>query len=670
LNEGLYAPIFNNKNGLSAAIQNNQLFCGMFRCLFVFIILSSSRVAAQIPIIDLENTSDNTIVSSEYYRVLEDTSRKFSSVEAYRKFLQAGSSLGLKNVEKTTSDYWVAFGAHLPANDESRWLLEFIDPHISTLQVFFTPADTILFRQYLPEGMAIPFAQKQYGFKNYLFPIAINRGSTAFFLVKINSESRTSFFFKFHKEPVFIAAATNEYYQLGFFYGIIAIAMITNLLIFLFIRERTYLYYTIYLIGCSLLFLSEDGLGFQYWWPNNPAMNHYVELFSPTILLLSFYFYSRRFFRFNAHLPRGSKLINWIMILSTGYFMISPIVSNYPIDFRFYFLPFASIYGAALILSKRGLRSARHFVFAHSFIIVGILFMVFRKAGINILNTPLTYYSLHIGFVIEIAVLTYVLGQRMEEFKTLRIKAQEKLVQQLKAKQEAQNKLLEQMKENQLLKDKHNEELEAEVQVRTKEVFNQNILIATQNNQLQEANDKLIEQADKINRLNQHLDLDNWALKSNIKKIEEARVLSKAVDLPEFSKIYPDDNACLRFLAEKKWGINFNCRKCGHDNYCAGKTEYSRRCTKCRYEESATAFTLLHKCKIPLTKAFYSIFLIYRSKGQVSSVHLSEVLKIRQSTCWSFSQKITTAMKKHKSSDLRGWDSILVEEVTEKVSSF
>jgi len=642
----------------------------MFRCFFVIIIFSSSQLAAQIPIVDLKNTADNTIVSPEYYRVIEDSSKNFSPLEAYQKFIKGGTSLALKNVENTNSDYWVAFGAQRPAGDESRWLLEFIDPHTSTLEVFFSPADVILFRQFSPEGMAISFAKKQYGFKNYLFPVAFNKGGSAIFLAKIHSQSRTSFFFKFHKEPVFIKAATSEYYRLGFFYGIIAITIITNLLIFLFIRERAYLYYTLYLISCSLLFLSEDGFGFQYFWPSHPSMNHYVELFSPTVLLLSFYFYAGRFFRFNEHLPRGRNLINWVMALSTVYFLLSPIVSNYAIDYRFYILPFLSIYGAALILAKRGLRSARYFAFAHSFIIVGIVFMIFRKSGIDVINTSLTYFSLHIGFVVEIAILTYVLGERMEEFKTLRIKAQKKLVQQLKAKQETQNKLLDQMKENQLLKDKHNEELEAEIHVRTKEVFDQNILIATQNNQLQQANHKLIEQADKINRLNQNLDLDNWALKSNIKKIEEARVLSKAVDFPEFSKIYPNESACLRFLAEKKWGINFSCRKCGHDNYCAGKTEYSRRCTKCRYEESATAFTLLHKCKIPLTKAFYSIFLIYRSKGQVSSVNLSEVLKIRQSTCWSFSQKITTAMKKHKSSDMKGWDSILVEDVTEKASSF
>ena len=59
---------------------------------------------------------------------------------------------------------------------------------------------------------------------------------------------------------------------------------------------------------------------------------------------------------------------------------------------------------------------------------------------------------------------------------------------------------------------------------------------------------------------------------------------------------------------------------------------------------------------------------VYSTNGTISSHKLSEILHIRQSTCWSYSSKIKKAMKeKRKHGEIRheGWHSILlVEEPT------
>lgn len=107
----------------------------------------------------------------------------------------------------------------------------------------------------------------------------------------------------------------------------------------------------------------------------------------------------------------------------------------------------------------------------------------------------------------------------------------------------------------------------------------------------------------------------------------------------EFEQHFNAEDKCLAYLAEEKWKDGFVCRKCGNENYCKGKKPYSRRCTRCKTEESATANTIYHKCKFPLTEAFKITYLVCHDPG-ITTHKISDELKLRQMTCWKFKKKI------------------------------
>lgn len=113
----------------------------------------------------------------------------------------------------------------------------------------------------------------------------------------------------------------------------------------------------------------------------------------------------------------------------------------------------------------------------------------------------------------------------------------------------------------------------------------------------------------------------------------------------EFQERFPDENACLEYLAQKKWANGYVCPKCGNSKYCKGDKEYNRQCTKCHYISSPTSGTLFHKVKFPLLKAFYIIYYVSTNKKGISSTELSRKLGLRQKTCWLFKQKVMVAMK-------------------------
>ena len=88
---------------------------------------------------------------------------------------------------------------------------------------------------------------------------------------------------------------------------------------------------------------------------------------------------------------------------------------------------------------------------------------------------------------------------------------------------------------------------------------------------------------------------------SPIKKLE----IETNIEL--FRKEFTDDLSCLSVLADLKWKDGYACSNCGSANYCKGKQPYSRRCTKCKKDESATANTVFHRCKFSLRKSVLSV---------------------------------------------------------------
>ena len=119
------------------------------------------------------------------------------------------------------------------------------------------------------------------------------------------------------------------------------------------------------------------------------------------------------------------------------------------------------------------------------------------------------------------------------------------------------------------------------------------------------------------------------------------------VDIEKFHKEFKTEEQCLAFLSDAKWSKGFVCRKCGHTNYCAGKKPYSRRCTRCKTEESATAHTVFHACKFPLTSAFELMYHVCQ-RPDISSYELSRLLETRQMTCWKFKKKLTECLNDNK----------------------
>jgi len=127
-------------------------------------------------------------------------------------------------------------------------------------------------------------------------------------------------------------------------------------------------------------------------------------------------------------------------------------------------------------------------------------------------------------------------------------------------------------------------------------------------------------------------------------------------DFINFLRYFKSDIDCLRYIADIKWPNNqYKCLKCGHNNYCKGKQELSRRCTKCKYDESIKAHTAFENLGFDILLAFHILYRLSVKKKGMSSYELSKEYSLSQKTCFNFRNKVQMIMKSSEKHPLTGF---------------
>ncbi len=115
-------------------------------------------------------------------------------------------------------------------------------------------------------------------------------------------------------------------------------------------------------------------------------------------------------------------------------------------------------------------------------------------------------------------------------------------------------------------------------------------------------------------------------------------------NLREFDKTYRDDEACLAFLEELRWGNGFECQACGGDKYWLISVGL-RKCKTCLFGNSVKVGSIFESSKLPLKTWFYGIWWMTSQKTGVSALSLQKNLGLGSyRTAWLLLHKIRNSM--------------------------
>ncbi len=115
--------------------------------------------------------------------------------------------------------------------------------------------------------------------------------------------------------------------------------------------------------------------------------------------------------------------------------------------------------------------------------------------------------------------------------------------------------------------------------------------------------------------------------------------------IQQFREKFKSTEDCLQYLVDLKWGQGYLCLKCKSEEFVKGRKWFYRRCRVCKYDESVTANTLFHKCKLNLLKAFEIGFRISVKKKGMSTNELAKEFGCQQKSAWLIKAKFQNAMK-------------------------
>ena len=106
---------------------------------------------------------------------------------------------------------------------------------------------------------------------------------------------------------------------------------------------------------------------------------------------------------------------------------------------------------------------------------------------------------------------------------------------------------------------------------------------------------------------------------------------------------FADDRACLDYLDWLRWGAGFSCPHCGAARSWV-LPDGRRSCGGCGRRVSATAGTVFHRTRTPLTVWFAAAWHFTAQKNGVSALHLKRALGLGSySTAWAMLHRLRSA---------------------------
>ena len=285
-----------------------------------------------------------------------------------------------------------------------------------------------------------------------------------------------------HQEDIFM----------GLYTGIMLLAIIYNLCIYLYVREVAYIYYVVYITTVMLVSIYGKGLALEFLWPNQEWVNNY----SPTMVAINFlsaFLFTNRFLYTKKYAPTWRKVSIGLMSVFASVLVFNH--THYVLSLHILQI-MGSIVGVlaifmAIVVLRNGYPPARFYLLAWSVLILFFIVTAFKNMGIIPLKGMLINFALELGSAVEALLLSVALADKMNYYR--------------RAKQKATELMLAAQQHNQQILEDQNKILEQKVAERTTEIIDQNQQLEYQKKEILLQKEEISQQAEALKSTNDQL---------------------------------------------------------------------------------------------------------------------------------------------------------------------
>ncbi|PTE15446.1 IS1595 family transposase [Pseudogemmobacter blasticus] len=114
------------------------------------------------------------------------------------------------------------------------------------------------------------------------------------------------------------------------------------------------------------------------------------------------------------------------------------------------------------------------------------------------------------------------------------------------------------------------------------------------------------------------------------------------VNLYQFSKRFPDEEAARKYFENNRWAGDVSCPHCGSFSVAGVKNHKPMpyRCRDCRQHFSVRTGTVLAESRLPLHKWLMAIYMMTAAHNDIPATQMARELGITQKSAWFLAQRI------------------------------
>ena len=353
----------------------------------------------------------------DYLEIFEDPSMELtidqvSSPEYREQFhpLPEGNT----NYGYTRPALWVRFKVINSSSSSQKWLLELGDARIGRVDLYLPSSDQTGFIQ-KSSGFTVPFVNREIPYYQYVFEVPLSQGVEQEVYLRLQTNLAMNFPLTLWVAEAFYRQNQGVYFSLGLFYCMIVVMILYNLFLFAWLRERSYLYYVLFLLFFTIGVASREGIAQQFLWPKWAIPNS-VALAGNTALIFVILF-TRNFLNTKQYLPRLDRGFSVLAIVSGGAILLIPFVWSINMIFNILiFTIFPLLILSGILVWKKGYKPARFYVASWTVFLSIVIIFGLTSFGVIPFNI-LAGLGYRISFIILITVLALALADRINLFR-------------------------------------------------------------------------------------------------------------------------------------------------------------------------------------------------------------------------------------------------------------
>ncbi|MFA0961206.1 7TM diverse intracellular signaling domain-containing protein [Roseivirga sp. BDSF3-8] len=330
---------------------------------------------------------------------------------------------------------------------------------------------------YLPDGrklrtgVFLPVEERSYAFHSPIFSFTVAPGRHSYFM-KLQTKGRIappqSFTAELIPAKAQLQAERNRLFSQGLFIGIILVMALYNFSLYLTVRDISYLYYVLSIMGIGLYFMFYYGFTREYLWPGAPVWDAYSFAFIVPLTGLARIMFTRSYLHTSRLLPLADKFLKLLFVLymvplgmGGGCLLLGLPWYEGIIDVIGVLgtMVLATMLVAGVITWYGGYTPALFFTLANVLFVLGTNVFIFKEMGLYEDNF-VSRYAAQVGVIAQVVLFSLGLAYRLKRAR------QEAAEQKLAAKRME----LEKEAERKQLIEKQKAELERTVAERTQEL--------------------------------------------------------------------------------------------------------------------------------------------------------------------------------------------------------